>query len=466
MPLTKLLIKQWPRISQILNWLLLISLSWQLRHTILWTHYRGEFFEYASISIYLTDILIVVLLLGWLLFGKNKINWGPKIIIWPLTSFLVWVWLSLIAAYYSTGDLVSAVSGAIHLTLFYFWYLYLINHIKTWKELLIPFGIGVGLQVILGVLQYFNNHSMGWAFMGEQILDPIKIGIPVVIVDSIRQLRSHGAMSHANVFGGLVAVSLPILLAGVWGIKDKIVSWLGTFGVALVALALLFSFSRGAWLVAGFSLLILTILSIWKLGLRNLVQLIALVLFGIIISSTFWPAITSRFNTAEGIERNSVVERFNQFEEWEKVSREYPLTGAGIGQYTIYLVQQGETEIGWRYDSNLPGWVYNFGSQVWDYQPVHNIWLLILAELGWIGVGLFILLWLGVIAMVIRGMIKNPTFLSFGVGLSVLSLIVIGMFDHYLWTLQQGKLVLFLSLGGAVIINEFLSKNEHERRES
>jgi hypothetical protein len=74
--------------------------------------------------------------------------------------------------------------------------------------------------------------------------------------------------------------------------------------------------------------------------------------------------------------------------------------------------------------------------QSWDYQPVHNIYLLILAELGIIG----FILWL----IPVLFLTKKSSFIC---SLLFIVILAISLFDHYFWTLYFGILLFWLTLG-------------------
>jgi hypothetical protein len=67
-------------------------------------------------------------------------------------------------------------------------------------------------------------------------------------------------------------------------------------------------------------------------------------------------------------------------------------------------------------------------------QPVHNVVLLMIAELGIVGSLLYVLL-LGKI------LISNVSKMDWFKWLVVISLVIIGCFDHYLFSLPQGMVV-------------------------
>lgn len=443
----------WGKINRFLLWLALFILPWQLRHTLLFAEHQGQFFEYASISIYLSDILIIlVLLTWWLAIGKPRITTGPAAIFWPLTLLIAWLWVSVDYSRFTTGNWLVGINNAAHFSLFYLFYLYLISEVRNLKTILIPLIWGCGLQAVVAIGQYAVNHSLGLKWLGESVLNPAELGIPVVMVDGVRHLRAHGALPHANVLGGYLAVVL------VWGllIYTTIQTGWRKFGygglLTLGLIALLFSFSRAAWLAFGIALIGWII---WRIGYQRKVSaggwaIIAVVLVAAISQS---PAVVSRFEANQiALERESLVSRVNQLSQFKSIYYKYPLIGVGIGQYTLYLEKQDISEMGWHYDSSLPGWVYNLSHQVWDYQPVHNIFLLVLAEVGWIGEILFILLLLGVLWTGGRLLRAQKSLSNFTALSSVLAIISLGLFDHYLWTLQQGRLILFLTVGMVVIL--------------
>jgi O-antigen ligase len=85
----------------------------------------------------------------------------------------------------------------------------------------------------------------------------------------------------------------------------------------------------------------------------------------------------------------------------------------------------------------------------WQYQPVHNVFLLIWSELGIIGLVLFILfLW-----KVFRANNTVPRLPADEAGGTpvfkaiLLGLTIIMFFDHYFWDIQQGQIILWMILG-------------------
>jgi hypothetical protein len=124
-------------------------------------------------------------------------------------------------------------------------------------------------------------------------------------------------------------------------------------------------------------------------------------------------------------------------------------------------------------DRNVPRGTF---LEAWQYQPVHNVFLLIWSELGF--VGLFILIWLlwkmfhveqniskpdiecstwnnvscSVYKSVPARNVPRGTFLFQQKALNILKGLILGLifmmfFDHYLWDIQQGQIMLWMTLG-------------------
>ena len=93
--------------------------------------------------------------------------------------------------------------------------------------------------------------------------------------------------------------------------------------------------------------------------------------------------------------------------------------------------------------------------QPWQYQPAHNIYFLIASEIGIVGLLFFLLFITYVISDSIRN-VSRETFLgarklNYFLFAIFISFLFIGLFDHYFWTLQQGRLIFWLILGMMLI---------------
>jgi O-antigen ligase len=106
-----------------------------------------------------------------------------------------------------------------------------------------------------------------------------------------------------------------------------------------------------------------------------------------------------------------------------------------LGNYTLAIYQ--------KYNSTWPGYYY---------QPVHNIYLLILAELGVFGILFFSLILILIFWPVWRRLkswrdvltLKLEKIILF---FSLLVILFISLFDHYFWTIYFGLMIFWLVLG-------------------
>lgn len=446
----------WEIINRFILWLVLFVLPWQTRYMVNAVYSKDSFVEYASIAVYATDILIILLLLTAIpiVLRKNRFNFGSKFILWPLILLLLWIWASIIWAFGIGLDYLVSVNFASHFTLFVAFYLYLINFVKDIKHIVWPVILGLVVQSGIAIYQYYLNHSIGLKIIGESVLDPLKSGIPVVIVDGVRKLRAHGLLPHANILGGILAVWLIVLSSWFYALKRTKKHYLIWIIFIVLTIALMFSFSRGAWLVLVLGILFMTIM-VWFKSIKKLKKAIlpgCLVLL-VIVSVAFnqRQVILSRFNLEQPVESISIKSRQQQFDSFKTVFVKYPILGVGAGQYVPYLYKINQETEGWTYRSDYSGWLYNSTGQTGNYEPVHNIFLLVLSELGVIGLLIFLSLFIGVFIEISRHK-KKLFILSRSLAVAWIAIFVLGLFDHYIWTLQQGKLLMFTILALIAIV--------------
>jgi O-antigen ligase len=119
------------------------------------------------------------------------------------------------------------------------------------------------------------------------------------------------------------------------------------------------------------------------------------------------------------LENISIQERVINFGRAEEVIRENFTLGSGLGNYTQKVFDKYP---------NLKSW---------EYQPVANIYVLILAELGFVGLILFLTM-VGFIFLRLGFNAYGPLSLS---------LLIMGLFDHWIFSLSFGILLFWLALG-------------------
>ncbi len=386
-------------LEQIVLWGTLVVLTWNWRHTFHFAQLGGSYYEYGSWHIYAGEAGVILLLLfntirGWSIRVRE---W------WPLGLLLGW---SLLSATWSVNPVVSLATG-LHLLIAIGLLLYVIqlNPLAVVR----PLVMGLSIQAVVGVGQFVRNASLGLGFIGESPLNVQQSGIGVIVHDGARQLRAYGLAQHPNIFGGLLVAGLPLVS-----------SWLMPLGIFL-AVGITLSFSRNAWLAG---ILVIGLL-LW-FGGRQVRRWLGVSLVVVVVLMSFYTdALTSRLTATGGLETRSVAERMDGVGSWISLWSAHKWLGVGAGAYVEQLV--GATP----------------GLPVWDYRPVHNIFLLILGELGIVGFLVFLI----VVVMAYREsrkLIQKP-----GGWIWILpwwSLLLMGLFDHWVWSTVQGELFLFLAL--------------------
>ena len=154
-----------------------------------------------------------------------------------------------------------------------------------------------------------------------------------------------------------------------------------------------------------------------------------IVIFGIcclLIIILFWPYLASRFDIESGLADQS----FNLRSFYNQVALSFivqnPALGVGIGNF-VWAFQNSQQLV-----------------EPWMYQPVHNIYLLIAAETGLLGLLAFLIF----LFLTIRSAWKyrfnsKESYLLF----AICFLLLVGLFDHFEWDLQQGQILFWLFLG-------------------
>src|SRR3990167_5545840 len=136
----------------------------------------------------------------------------------------------------------------------------------------------------------------------------------------------------------------------------------------------------------------------------------------------YWPEAVSRVKISSGEEAVQLRIFYNK----ESV-KSLNWFGVGAGNFVNWLMVK---------DPNLPRNLY---------QPVHNIYLLIYSETGILGISAFLMFLLFLIKdFVLRTRMKNLYNYSFL--LIFLSVLFMGLFDHFLLTLQQGRFIFWLTV--------------------
>lgn len=419
-------------LHQLLFYILILLLPTQFgKHFWLdFSQVLGIRIDYLAPTIYLTDVLIVGILLGWWLdAGTRWIRGKRKVRGWWVIAIFVFALLNIILAVSPAV----AIYKWIKLLELVFLGFYVSKNIGLSDYWLIGLlGLTIFYSSILTWLQLLHGGSLGGFlyFLGERTFTAATPGIATAPLDGRQVLRPYATFPHPNVLAGYVVVLLPLFFSG----RSKAANWYRLLVVMVGFSTIFLTLSRTAWIV-GFLLVliggtrkILRLCSGQVRGLREIslgiFALIAVVVFGSV--GTLGPRLASLWST----DKQAVTIRQELNSAAIKMIGSSPIFGVGLGNFIV----------------KAPDFLAVPATSAY-LQPVHNIYLLIAAETGLVGLGLFLVLIILTLRRLaqLRNLSSNIYYLS----LSFLSILLLGLFDHYFATLQQTQLLFAIMVGMA-----------------
>ncbi len=161
---------------------------------------------------------------------------------------------------------------------------------------------------------------------------------------------------------------------------------------------------------------------------RPIIFLVYFCLLALIVGALFYIPVLPRLEGTNFAEE-AITQRADLFKSTLIIIKNHPLFGIGLLNF-------------------LPGisHIQKPLSPTLYLQPVHNIFLLVTAEIGIIGVGFFLWFLFKTYKRLMR-CLKNQKNLSLILLILLSVILILGMFDHYWLTLQQGQLLFALILG-------------------
>lgn len=432
-------------------YLFIFLLPWQTR--LIWQDaYLNKYvWEYGRLSLYGTEILLwlVLFLYSFWLFKTRRLRKlqfseflarlkKPEVLIyWLLVLFLLIAGLSVIwslnaqLAYHSWFFLIEAGAMLAMVLVFSF---------KLQKIAIVWVG-SAAIQGVFAIWQFFVQYTFANKWLGLAEHFSTVGGSIILQTESERWLRTYGSLPHPNILAGFLVIGLLFLIYLAFIAKDRGQRLFVLVSLVAIMPALFFTFSRSAWIALITSLVVL---SFWLFKHKHYlwqntffkILLLILIIFSVLGFNLREPLMT-RITGEQDLEIASINLRVAFTKQaWELIQGS-PVKGTGIGNYTLGVFQ--------KINGSWPGYYY---------QPVHNIYLLILAELGIFGAmvfGVIIILLLWFLAKTASSLEKIISFLA------LFSILIIGLFDHYFWSLYFGIIVFWLIL--ALNLKQLSMKN-------
>lgn len=393
--------------------------------------FSGQFNLFSSFFVFLSELFLLLALSSFALqrfYSPNKqqklsdsftkLEVGMAV---TMMALLIW---SISSVFFANDKVLALLLGLRVGELLGLVYL-LLNKILSREQLLKYLFYGAFFQVIVGLCQYFKQGDLGLGFLGESRLSVDTLNVAKVNLGGEKILRAYGTFTHANIFGGYLMFCLGLLIQSL----NRENFWKNLHFLLAFLIGILLSFSRSSWLALfAFGIVLLAVQAVkvnWKsLLIGGCVILFTVVLFGLDqvilsrISDFSLGALDQRLIFSE-IARDMISDNF--------------LFGVGGGNFVMSMSEY--------YSGVLSPWLF---------QPVHNFFMMAWAELGLLGV----FLWLGICGIMIkqvnysmRRIIKSERFYWKVYWALLFSMLILSMLDHYFYTTWSGQVVVFLMIG-------------------
>ncbi len=352
-----------------------------------WSFVNGIRVDYLSPVLFSTDLI----LLGLFLLSLRRIKINFKVFAMILIAAAVNIYQAFSPEVALWGWVKVAEA------LFLVWYVFKNHYVFSSKLWTASLTLSIIWTAMLGTTQLVKQSSIGgwWYSFGERRFNVSTPGIAKVVINGKLWLRPYATFPHPNAMAGFVFLVQGLII--IFSQKRvKIPIWLKLIN-PLCAGLILISMSR--------SVMFLEIVALTLLYFKQKWTAIVAVLFAGLIY--FLPA-----------NPQSIAERQILNAAALKSIALNPFSGIGLTNFIPYIAK------------NFP--------QI-PYQPVHNIYLLLILEVGLPAFIIFLYL--------IFISIKRPINISKPYLLITGGILLSGMVDHYWLTLHQNYLLLAVFVG-------------------
>lgn len=456
------------KLEKFLSWLLplyIFLLPWQARYII--AEYSTSAPYYGDRSFYVTDVLFLVLLSIWVLWlRKNKLvireqlqtKWTRRLVLG-----LLGLWAFALLSLLWSPDQAVGYEKWYRLTQAGLLGAMIAFGPVSAARIVAAFLLSSSVQALWALVQFIQQGIPASTWLGMSAQEPKDLGVSVIEYADERWLRAYGTLPHPNMLGGMLSVASLLAMAVYVQTYVSMVPWygkwasmpasekqslrnhdLGSFITFLFSfIGLLLTFSRSAWLGFALGAAAIALLGLcafrgrarWAILIAmGKLSVVAVVIF-VFFNAIFGPLWIARTHDQSRLADVSVSERAQLQQDAKRIISEHPLRGVGIGAYLPVLMNL---------DADQP---------TYRYQPVHNTWLLLWAELGVAGLLLFAA-WLIAVMVSAKTVAKSllqqdiPSMpFTFTVIPFLSALGVMFYFDHFWFSLPFGMLLSALAIG-------------------
>jgi len=398
--------------------------------------------DFLSPTIYLTDVFVLVIFILWLFRSlqnltlkalkrkDKKIIFKPYFLHFAKSPFLVFifVFLFLILNVLISGRILGGMYSLLKFLEISFVAHYMAQFIyekNQLRKIISLFSISVIFESLLAIIQFMKQGSIGGLlyFLGERTFDGSTPGIANASLNGELVLRPYATFPHPNVLAGYLLIVMILILFSLESIEELKIKTLKLVTLFLASIALVLSMSRVAIL-----LWVFVVVYYFLSQSKRKIALCVLAFIALFILSPLGVRFRGITAGDEAIVMRSVL-----IDSSLKMIGKNPFIGIGLGNF-IPILSTIQKPL-------------SFGLYL---QPVHNIFFLVAAETGLIGLGFFLWLLFKTFKRIMTYESKTKACLF----IIISSILILGLFDHYWLTLQQGQLLFGCIIGLCWVVKE------------
>lgn len=391
--------------------------------------------DYLSPTLYLTDIFIALLLAVYLsrILIERKNSAHRRNLNFGIFGKLFFIFLlAFFILSFSARSQAAAVFGLLKLIEFIFLGYYISKNFVPADIRILGVVLSINSLVVssLAIWQFLKQSSIGgiFYFLGERFFNSSTIGIPDMNIGGNLIVRPYATFPHPNVLAFFLLFVNMLLVFRIFFEKGKLRT-LFLLAIVVSSVVLFLTFSR---LVVLFYLVFLIYIFASRIRFFKTTKIIFLgsfVFFLVFYFANYY----LRFFDTKFLLKDFYL-RSDLLDISFKIIKSSSIFGIGLMNFFYYEAA---------YQKTISPILL---------QPVHNIFVLTWAEAGVFGL-LFLLVFFVRTAQVLLEKIKgkNTQAKDFykSIFLIFLAIVLVGNFDHFFLTLQQGKMLLAIVVGMA-----------------
>jgi len=429
------------RFKRFFQALLVLSIPLLVRKTLTFVaveHTGGP----VGLDVLLSDYLLFILYVVWIYEGffLRKEGEGIRVprIGWVLLAFIAAAVLSISSA----QNIRYSIFEIIRLLKVFFFFLYVVNHFNTEKEVRFVMTILFLIVIVHSSITFLQR------FTGQTFYVPFIMPPPVRVSDiqmgDVFLRRPGGIIGNANSAAAFLAILVPTFYGTLFWKGRRLFKILAYLAFSLGLAALVETYSRAGWITIPPAVITLLFLSFRKRLLsmrRHLVYIHLAVFLAMVFCAIYSRPIHRRLTESPGV---SATSRTYMMKVSALMVLRHPFFGHGVNNFNLSF-EPVASEIYDPHSSLLKG----------IYHVVHNVFFLIAVDTGLVGLSLFLLILFETVRNAWAGMkARDPFVVSLSIGLltSVQSFCLVETFDFSFIQFEAILYTFWLLIGLSVFV--------------